>query len=94
MKLIYKNVRKHYRVIFPYYILSKTIVKHGKYWHEKLPYALWAYRTNIRTFVGTTPFSLMYGDEAIFPLELEIPSLRASLDGLVPDEDRWKSRLA
>ena len=37
-------------------ILSKTTVKHGKDWHEKLPYDLWACRTSIRTSVGVTPF--------------------------------------
>jgi hypothetical protein len=30
----------------------------------------------IRTFVGATPYSLIYRMEAIMPLEVEIPSLR------------------
>lgn len=36
----------------------------------------------------------MYGDEVVVPLELEIPSLHVSLDGLIPDADRRKYRLA
>ncbi|KAA3473066.1 Integrase, catalytic core [Gossypium australe] len=47
-----------------------------KYWHEKLPFALYAYRTSVRTSTGATPFSLVYGMEAVLPIEVEIPSLR------------------
>jgi len=36
----------------------------------------------------------MYGNEVVVLLELEIPSLCVSLDGLIPDEDRRKDRLA
>lgn len=36
----------------------------------------------------------MYGDEIVVPLELEIPSLRVSLDDLIPDENRRKFRLS
>ena len=35
-----------------------------KDWHEKLPFALHAYRTTVRTSTGGTPFSLVYGMEA------------------------------
>ncbi|KAG8473279.1 hypothetical protein CXB51_035201 [Gossypium anomalum] len=44
-------------------------------WHEKLPFALLAYRTSVRTSTGATPFSLVYGMEAVLPIEVEIPSL-------------------
>ncbi|XP_052483032.1 uncharacterized protein LOC105795690 [Gossypium raimondii] len=46
-----------------------------KDWHEKLPFALLAYRTSVRTSMGATPFSLAYGMEAVLPIEVEIPSL-------------------
>ncbi|KAA3482910.1 RNA-directed DNA polymerase (Reverse transcriptase), Ribonuclease H [Gossypium australe] len=46
-----------------------------KYCHEKLPFALYAYRTSVRTSTGTTPFSLVYGLELVLPIEVEIPSL-------------------
>lgn len=47
-----------------------------KDWHEKLPFALYAYRTSVRTSTGATHFSLVYGMEAVLPIEVEIPSLR------------------
>ena len=36
---------------------------------------------------------LVYGTKAILPIEIEIPSLRVSLQGIVDDETYWVSRL-
>ena len=52
---------------------------HKRDWSDKLPEALWAYRTTIRGPTHSTPFSLVYGCEAVVPLEVQIPSLRVSL---------------
>lgn len=38
---------------------------------------------SVHMATGTTPYNLMYGAEAIMSLELEIPSLRISLKGLI-----------
>ena len=43
-----------------------------KDWHEYLLFALCAYRTSVRTSTGATPYSLVYGMEAILPVEVEI----------------------
>ena len=51
-----------------------------KDWHEKLPFALHAYQTAIRTSIGATPFSLVYGMEVVLPIEVEIPSLRVLME--------------
>ncbi|XP_052880466.1 uncharacterized protein LOC128286792 [Gossypium arboreum] len=59
-----------------------------KDWHEKLPFALYAYRTSIRTSTGATPFSLVYGMEVVLPIEVEIPSLRV-LAEVKLDEAEW-----
>ena len=67
--------------------------KFGKDWHLQINPALWAYRTSIRTPTGATPFSLVYGAKAVLPVEVEIPSLRVSLQDLIIDEDRRISRL-
>ena len=61
-----KNIKK---------ILVKMIDIY-KDWHEYLPFALCAYRTSVRTSMGATPYSLVYGIEAVLPVEVEIPSLR------------------
>lgn len=74
-------------------ILRKTVNKHGKDWSTQLIYALWAYRKSVRIATGTTPYNLVYGADAIMPLELEIPSLRVSLKGIVDDDSYREQRL-
>ena len=54
---------------------------------SKLLPPLWAYHTSIRTPTGATPFSLVYGSEAILPIEIELPSLRVSLKNLISEEE-------
>jgi hypothetical protein len=51
-----------------------------KDWHEMLTFALHAYRTAIRTSIGATLYTLVYGIEVVIPLEVEIPSLRVLID--------------
>ena len=45
-----------------------------------LPFALHAYRTAIQTSTGATPYTLVYGMEAVMPLEVETPSLRVLVE--------------
>ena len=63
-----------------------------KDWPLKLHFALWGYRTSIRTSTRTTPFSLVYGMEAVQPIELEIPSLRIVLESKLPEAEWVRAR--
>ena len=72
-------------------IISKT-TETCRDWSDKLPYALWGYRTTERTSIGSTPFSLVYGMEAVLPVELEIPSLRVLLETQVSEVDWVQAR--
>ena len=49
-------------------ILSK-MVKTYKDWSEYLSFALWGYKTIMRTATGQTPFLLVYGYEAVLPIK-------------------------
>ncbi|XP_017416451.2 uncharacterized protein LOC108327238 [Vigna angularis] len=73
-----KNIKK---------IVQKMVVTY-KDWHEMLPFALHGYRTSVRTSTGATPFSLVYGMEAILPFEVEIPSLRVLMETKL-EEAEW-----
>ena len=73
-----KNVKK---------IVAKMIDTY-KDWHEKLLFALHAYRTSVRKSTGATPFSLVYGMEAVLPIEVEIPSLRVLMEAKL-EEAKW-----
>ena len=59
-----------------------------KDWHQKLPFALHAYQTSIRTSTRATPFSLVYRMEAILPIEVEIPSLQVLMEAKL-EEPEW-----
>ena len=60
--------------------ILRKMVETSRDWSEKLPFALWAYRTSFRTSTGATPFSLVYGMEAVLPVEIEMRSLRVALE--------------
>src|SRR5436189_5251385 len=55
---------------------------------------LWAYRTTIRTATKATPFSLVYGCEAVLPLEIQIPSLRIAIASGMTEEEKDNQHLA
>jgi hypothetical protein len=63
-----------------------------KDWHEMLPFALHTYRIVVRTSIRATPYTLVYGMEAVMPLEVEIPSLRVLIDSELKKEEWVKVR--
>ncbi|KAL0449524.1 UNVERIFIED_CONTAM: hypothetical protein Slati_1508800 [Sesamum latifolium] len=69
-------------------LLKKVVAKSKRDWHERIGEALWAYRTTVRTPTQSTPYALVYGVEAVLPLEQEIPSLRIAIqEGLTEEEN-------
>ena len=52
-------------------ILAKT-VKTYKDWADKLPFAIMGYNTTIRSATGETPYSLVFGGEAVLTVESQI----------------------
>uniref|UniRef100_A0A2N9GES1 Integrase catalytic domain-containing protein n=1 Tax=Fagus sylvatica TaxID=28930 RepID=A0A2N9GES1_FAGSY len=57
-------------------ILSNMVFDYGKGWSSHLENALWAYHGSTKTATGFTPFSLVYGTDAIAPTKLLVPSPR------------------
>ncbi|RYA46319.1 hypothetical protein DD606_24495 [Enterobacter cloacae complex sp. GF14B] len=74
-------------------ILSKVTEHQGKNWDLELPSALWAYRTSVKTGTGFTPFHLVYGKEALLPVEVELPAVKMLEKLLGPPSDAFKERL-
>jgi hypothetical protein len=50
--------------------------KFGKRWMKELPSVVWSLRTTPSRAMGFSPFFLVYGAEAILPIDLENSSLR------------------
>ena len=76
------------------HILRKTISDSKRDWDEKLPAALWAYRTSYKVTTRATPFMLVYGTESVLPIEYEVPSLRIAVEHGLPVKDSLRDRLA
>ncbi|WKA13007.1 hypothetical protein VitviT2T_030344 [Vitis vinifera] len=72
--------------------ILRKMVETSQDWSEKLPFALWAYRTSFRTSTGATPYSLVYGMEAVLPVEIEMGSLRVALEQQIPETDWAQAR--
>nr|GEV83590.1 reverse transcriptase domain-containing protein [Tanacetum cinerariifolium] len=45
-----------------------------KGWVDELPNVLWAHRTSLKTSNEETPYSLMFGSEAVIPAEIGMPT--------------------
>ena len=68
-------------------ILRKMLELNPRVWHEELYHTLWAYRTSKRGPTDTTPYALMYGHDAVLPLEINIASLRVQEQHQLLGED-------
>jgi hypothetical protein len=55
-------------------ILQKTVDEMGRNWKNKLPEALWAYRTTFKTPICMSPYQLVYGKTCHQPVELGVQS--------------------
>ena len=53
-------------------ILTKTVEQHHKDWANRLPEAIWAYRTTWKNTTGYSPFELVYGRQVFLPIEFQI----------------------
>ncbi|XP_071923111.1 uncharacterized protein [Coffea arabica] len=74
-------------------LLKKIVDKSKRDWHLRIREALWAYRTTFRTPTQATPYALVYGVEAILPLECQIPSLRIAIQERLSEENNVRFRL-
>jgi hypothetical protein len=57
-------------------LIKKKIEKILKRWHEVLSEALWAHRIFKHNTTKVTPFELVYGQETILPLEVNLDALQ------------------
>jgi hypothetical protein len=68
-------------------LTKKKIEEKPRRWHEVLSEALWAYRVSKHGAIKVTQFELVYGMEAVIPLELSIQADRVIHQDIVSAED-------
>ena len=59
--------------------LKKCLYSAKGKWVEELPWVLWAYRTTSRKQTDISPFTLIYGMEAIILIEIGMPTVRVEI---------------
>ena len=62
------QVERHNRVLAD--VISKYCSENPKEWESILPYVEFVYNTTVHKSTGETPFSLVFGDEAVYPIDL------------------------
>ncbi|MCO5579980.1 hypothetical protein L7F22_033847 [Adiantum nelumboides] len=74
-------------------IIRKMVKNKTKLWDDFLDGALWAYWTTYKEATEFTPFHLVYGQEALQPIELNIPTMRLHGKAAQRKEEEWTDRL-
>jgi len=59
-------------------LIKKKIEEHPRRWHEVLLEALWAHRISKHGATQVTPYELVYGQEAVLPVEINLQALRVA----------------
>jgi hypothetical protein len=57
-------------------LIKKKIEKNPRRWHEVLFETLWAHRISRHGATKVTPFELVYGQEAVLPVEVNLDAYR------------------
>ncbi|XP_050207554.1 uncharacterized protein LOC126656970 [Mercurialis annua] len=68
-------------------IVQKMIEENPGQWHVLLSEAVWANRTSQKSATGTSPFRLVYGYDAMLPMELTVTSTRRRYQNELSKDD-------
>ncbi|MCO5598225.1 hypothetical protein L7F22_052317 [Adiantum nelumboides] len=78
-------------------VLCKIITKHVRDWPQDwdkhLTAALWAYRISFKVSTKFTPYNLVYGQEALLPIEIELGSLRVLAKDATSSKEKLEQRI-
>ncbi|XP_015970792.1 uncharacterized protein LOC107494250 [Arachis duranensis] len=72
-------------------LIKKHIGSKPRTWHKTLSQVLWVYRNSPRGSIGTSPYKLVYGHDAVLPLEINLNTLRVLKQNDLPVDDYWNA---
>ncbi|XP_072066792.1 uncharacterized protein [Arachis hypogaea] len=72
-------------------LIKKHIGNKPRMWHDTLSQVQWAYRNSPRGSTNTSPYKLVYGHDAVLPLEINLNTLRVSKQNDLPVDDYWNA---
>lgn len=72
-------------------LIKKHIGKKARNRHETLSQVLWAYRNSPKEATGTSPYRLVYGQDAMLAIEINLQSVRFQRQNELPVEDYWNA---
>ncbi|XP_016207809.1 uncharacterized protein LOC107648468 [Arachis ipaensis] len=72
-------------------LIKKHIGNKPRTWHETLSQVLWVYRNSPRGSTSTSPYKLVYGHDAVLPIEVNLNTLRVSKQNDLPVDDCWNA---
>jgi hypothetical protein len=75
------------------WFIKKKIEERPRRWHEVLPEALWAHRTAVHGVTKVSPFELVYGQEAVLPVEINFQTYRVKGQDKLSADDYVESML-
>ena len=61
-------------------MIKKVLDQNKRSWHIHLKYALWANRISTKRSIGISPFQMVYGTEAVLPVNLALPVIKLCQD--------------
>ena len=67
-------VERHNRVVAD--IISKYCANNPSTWDQMIPFLSFVYSTTVHKTTGQTPFSLVFGQECKYPIDLLLPKAR------------------
>jgi transposase InsO family protein len=68
-------------------LIKRKIDEYPRYWHEVLSEALWAYHVSCHGATRTSPYHLVYGQEAVLPWEITVGSRRIEFQNELTAEE-------
>ena len=74
-------------------LIKKKISDHPKHWHRILSKDLWAHRISKHCANKVSPFELVYGQEAVLPVEISLNIVRFAKQNDLTGGDYYNSMM-